>query len=72
MKKYIIDRFEGIYAICEDEGKSFINIEKDKLPSEIKEGDCIISDEDGIYSLDIEATEERKRRIRKKLDRLFE
>lgn len=72
MKKYIVDRFEGKYAVCETETNSFVNIEKHKLPSEIREGDVIIENDDGSYYIDTVATEKRKELIRKKLDSLFE
>jgi hypothetical protein len=71
MKKYIVDRFEGIYAVCENEDKSFVNIEMHKLPTNTKEGDCLIMNEDGIITIDIDTTEDRKQLIRSKLDSLF-
>lgn len=73
MKKYIIiDRFEGDYAVCERDDKSLINIERHNLPPDAKEGDYLIENEDGSYYVDIEATENRKQQIRRKLDSLFE
>lgn len=72
MKRYIVDRFEGNYAVCETEDKSFINIERHRLPEDTKEGDCLIEKEDGSFYTDTDTTEERKRLIRKKLDSLFE
>lgn len=72
MKKYIVDRFEGNYAICEDEDKVFVNIEHRLLPPEVKEGDCLIMNDDGSFSIDIKTTEDRKQVIQSKLDSLFE
>jgi len=72
MKKYIIDRFEGLFAICENEGKKFINIRIELLPPDAKEGDCLYINENGVYFIDYENTEESRRRIRSKLDSLFE
>lgn len=72
MRKYILDRFEGIYAICEDENEKFIDVERRLLPPEAKEGDCLIVNEDGRFSIDIETTEDRKQRIRSKFDSLFD
>lgn len=40
--KYIVDRIEENYAICEDENKKMIEIELKKLPTTIKEGDVIL------------------------------
>lgn len=72
MKKYIVDRFEGDYAVCETDNKSMVNIMRSKLPNVTKEGDYIIENEDGSFSVDIEATETRRKQMRKKLDSLFE
>lgn len=72
MKKYIVDRFEETYAVCEDEDNSYINIEKYKLPADTKEGDCLVLKEDNTFYIDIETTEYRKQLIRTKLDSLFE
>ena len=72
MKHYIIDRFEGIYAICEQEDKTMISIRKDQFPSGVKEGDCIIRKENGTFLIDVSETKSRKDRIRKKMNDLFE
>lgn len=72
MKKYIIDRFEGVYAVCEEEDQSFINIPKYRLPLETKEGDCLKLDEDGIYRIDKDYTKDKKDQIRDKMNQLFE
>ena len=72
MKKLIIDRFEGVYAICEQEDKTFINVPKYKLPPECKEGQCLLTDQGGMYQIDFEETRKREQRIADKLNRLFE
>lgn len=69
--KYIIDRFEGKIAICEDETKGMVRIPKYKLPLEVQEGDCLI-ESGGFLKIDQAATEERKSRMKDKMDRLFE
>lgn len=69
--KFIIDRFEGDLAVCEKEDKKIINIEKSKLPSNVKEGDVIVY-ENGKYSIDLKETNERKRKIKKLMDSLWE
>lgn len=71
MKKLIIDRFEGIYAICEEEDKSISKIPKYKLPLDCKEGDCLLLNSDGMYQLDTEDTSDRKKKILDKMNRLF-
>ena len=60
--KYIIDRFEGDFAVCERDDLKFENIDKKKLPKDIKEGDVFFSD-GKTYILDISETEKRKREI---------
>lgn len=71
MKKLIIDRFEGSYAICELEDKTIHKVPKYKLPLESKEGDCLIQDADGMYRKDIITTKNLENRIREKMNRLF-
>lgn len=41
---YIIDRFEGDFAVLERNDRTTINVPKDQLPAESKEGD-VITDE---------------------------
>lgn len=72
MKKLIIDRFEGTFAICEKEDSSFLQVPKYKLPLECREGDCLMLDEDGMYQIDSEEEVDRKKRIGDKMNRLFE
>ncbi|MDF2540511.1 MAG: hypothetical protein K0S47_229 [Herbinix sp.] len=72
MDKFIIDRFEGEFAVCEGKDKSFHPILKLQLPTDAKEGDCIIKDSMGKFMIDQEETRARKQRIRSKLNKLFE
>jgi hypothetical protein len=71
MNKLIIDRFEGSYAVCQKEDKSLVDIPKYRLPLDCKEGDCLILNSNGMYQMDLEATENKKKRIREKMNRLF-
>lgn len=68
---YIIDRFEGEFAICEDENKKMHPIKKVELPKGVQEGDCIRPIENG-YVIDVEATNNRKEKISKLMNSLFE
>ncbi len=72
MKKFIIDRFEGNYAVCETENKKMINIPKTELPDGIEEGDSLYLDENGKYFIDKVEINSQKERIRKKMDNLWE
>ncbi|WP_053955463.1 DUF3006 domain-containing protein [Inediibacterium massiliense] len=67
----VIDRFEGSYAICEDEEKNMISMEKEKLPKEAKEGDVLFVSEERII-IDYEETNKRKKEIEKIIDDLWE
>lgn len=63
--KFIIDRFEGEFAIVELENKEMIDISIKLLPSEVKEGDTI------NITIDTIETENRRERIQNKFDSLF-
>ena len=64
---FIIDRIEGNWAVIEFEGKTF-NIPKSLLPRSAREGDVIRI----AVSIDDKATLERKNRVEKLMDDLFE
>jgi len=69
--KAIIDRFEGDFAICELEDKSMINIEKDKLPNNAKEG-SVLNVQGNNITFDETETKERNERIKKLMNSLWE
>ncbi len=71
MKKLIIDRFEGNYAICETEDKIQVSIPIDTLPPKCEEGDSLLLNNLGEYIKDVEDKSVREERIRKKMKRLF-
>ena len=68
--KVTIDRFEGEFAVCEQEDRTMVNILKDNIPQEAKEGDILIIEGDSI-SIDVEGTAERKKRISRLMDDLW-
>ena len=49
--EYVIDRFEGNIAVCEDNSRNFIEIDKARLPEGAREGSTIIMDNKGGISL---------------------
>ena len=67
----IIDRFEGKFAVCEQDGGKMVNIDRSRLPEEAREGDVLTSDGNG-FAVDHKETELRRKRIRERMDRLFE
>lgn len=66
MKKMTIDRFDGIYAICEDQDKAFFAIEINELPKGAKAGDVLQITDEGTLQIDAEETERRRQRILEK------
>lgn len=69
--KIIIDRFEGIYAICEKEDKTMMDIKRINLPKGVKEDD-VINIEGSIITIDLEETAKRKVDIEKLTEDLWE
>jgi len=69
--KVIIDRFEGDYAVCEKPDRTMVNIQKDRLPADVSEGDVLIIEGENI-EIDAGETVERKKRINKLMDELWE
>ena len=68
--KVTIDRFEGEFAVCEQADRTMVNILKDNIPQEAKEGDILIIEGDSIF-IDVEGTAERKIRINRLMDDLW-
>lgn len=64
--KVIIDRFEGDYAVVELEDKTICNMPIKLLPKEAKEGSVL------KIEVDIESTEDRREKIKKLMDELWE
>ncbi|NLT95248.1 MAG: DUF3006 domain-containing protein [Clostridia bacterium] len=63
---FIIDRFEGDWAVIEYQNKTF-NIPRELLPGGSQEGDVLTVE----ISLNKKATEERRDRIQGLMDDLF-
>lgn len=71
MQRYIIDRFEEEFAICEDNGnREMVKIKKDNLPPNIREGD-IIKFENNQYIIDKDEMKKVEERIKEKMNKLF-
>lgn len=63
--RFTIDRFEEEFAIVELENGDMVEIPRAILPIEAKEGDIL------SITIEKDETEERKKRIQSKFDRLF-
>lgn len=55
--KYTIDRFEGDFAVVELESKKYINIPREGIPKDAKEGDII------TVTVDKQATAKKQKEI---------
>ena len=66
MKRITIDRFDGIYAICEDRDKDFFALELSELPKGAKSGDVLLITDEGTLEIDVEETERRRQRVLEK------
>jgi hypothetical protein len=62
----IIDRFEGEMAVCEKADRIMISFPRSQLPSEAKEGDVMII-ENQTARIDLAATAKRKKHAEEKL-----
>lgn len=63
--KLIIDRFEEEFAVCETENRKTINIERHKLPPDVREGVVIDLNGDNI-KIDWEETERLRKENQQK------
>jgi hypothetical protein len=69
--KFILDRSEGEYAVCENEEKETLNIKKDRIPADAKEGDVLIIRSNEV-TIDKEETKKRKTEIEKLMGDLWD
>lgn len=69
MRKGIIDRFEGDFAVIEFNSTTE-DIAKSEIPSEAKPGDALIFDDDGI-KIDEKHTASQKKEIDGLINDLF-
>jgi hypothetical protein len=68
--RVVIDRFEGGYAVCEEEDRAMINIEKRRLPKGVKEGDVLIINGD-VIKIERQETNQKKEENKKLMDELW-
>lgn len=69
--RYIIDRFEGEFAVCEDETGAMHDFKKAQLPPNVAEGD-VLQSKDGGFVIDANQTARRRADIKRKLESLWE
>ncbi|ADQ47188.1 hypothetical protein Calkro_2367 [Caldicellulosiruptor kronotskyensis 2002] len=66
VKKVLIDRFEGNFAIVELEGRKMVAVPIEIVPEDAKEGDVL------VISIDVQSTQEREQRIKNLFESLRE
>lgn len=69
--RLIIDRFEGAYAVCEDENKNMVNILKTEIPKNAKEGSVLEMTGESI-TVNYNETDCRKKKIKGKMDSMWD
>jgi hypothetical protein len=72
MKRLIIDRVEGKYAICEDKDKRSFAIEVQELPEDAVPGAVLDISDEGELTVNKEETQRRKDRILEKQRKAFQ
>lgn len=70
MNKFVIDRIESQFAVCEDELGNIINIKKDIINGDLKEGSVIIKIYNK-YTIDEEETKKKKEEIAKLMEGMW-
>jgi hypothetical protein len=60
--KVTIDRFEGEFVVCEKPDRTMINVRKDKIPANAKEGNILIIEGENI-KIDAGTTAKRKKTV---------
>ena len=68
--KLIIDYIENDWVVCESTDGSQVHVERDKVPTEAKDGDVLIKVNEK-YIIDIASTISRKKQIHKLAEELW-
>ena len=68
MKKIIVDRIEGHFIVCEDEKENILELKKDDVIGDVKEGDVLVKGKEGKFCLDKALTEKRKKLQKKNIE----
>jgi len=66
-----IDRFEGDFAVCINEKGEPININISEIPKQAKEG-TILTKKENLYIIHEKITSEKREKIKKLQDSLWE
>ncbi len=71
MKRLIVDRVEGGFAVCQTEEEAIINISLSDLGFEVREGNVIIEN-NGAFELSAQEEESRKEELFDLAESLFD
>ncbi len=71
MNTFTVDRIESGYFILETEEKTYIDVPKDQVSEDAKEGSVLRLSETGIYEVDAIKTAERKNKLFQMQNSLF-
>lgn len=63
MKELIVDRIEGHFIVCEDKNEKILELNKDDVIGDVKEGDVLVKGKDGKFFSDKALTMKRKKEI---------
>lgn len=69
--RYVIDRFEGEYAVCEDPQGQMRDFARVELPMGAREGDVLLQGTDGAFIIDAKETAQRREYARKLFESLL-
>lgn len=62
IRSFVIDRIEGSFAVIELNDGTMVNIPKNKILGDFKEGDILVEDSE-FFKVDSELTKKRKEEI---------
>lgn len=65
-----IDRFEGDFAICVDDGANYIKLLRSSIPKNAAEGDVLSLAQNGAYRIDEHETRRRRALLSEQISRL--
>lgn len=69
LRRYTVDRFEGEYAILEDEYGRLYDVLREELPTDLREGD-ILQENEGKYMINEEETAKQREKIKQIYERI--
>ena len=69
LKTYVLDRYEGSYAVLTDSFGKTYDVLRDELPNDVREGD-LLTENEGIYIYDEKLTAEKREKLQQLSDEL--